>query len=77
MFLRQRYKLLNLLKVPNEVHLMLKANTAAKQLEFTDDGDLPQYEGGQEMGAKITIEDAQSIAQLVTEIDMEQEKGVS
>lgn len=77
MFLRQRYKLLTLQKVPNEVGLMLKLDSTSKQLEFTDDGDMPPiYEGEESMGSKITIEDAQNIAQLVTEIDIEQEKGV-
>ena len=77
MFLRQRYKLLALKKVPRDSKGILKLHATVRSVEFSDDGDEGQFYEEEEMASKkITVQDAQDIAQFVTEIDMEQEKGV-
>ena len=81
MFLSQCYKLLDLQKLPAKVKHILKADNLKRQLIFDDaeaqDEFLPVLEQGEnEMAVKVTKKDAAKIAQLVTTIDMEQEKGV-
>lgn len=74
MFPRQQYKVLTLRRVPNKVSTMLKLNLASRNIDFTNEEEVNLM--AQSKAEKITSTDASDIAQLVTEIDTEQGKGV-
>lgn len=72
MFTRNMYKLLALQRVPNKVKTALKISNTLKLVEFSEESSLDEEAEGHD----ITIEEAQSVAQIVTEIDTNEGRGV-